>query len=335
MLILIDFASPSSITFTFSFLHFLSFLPFFSFFSRLFEQKQDRKKKIRQFSGFQDDEIAKKTKFLAGQKTLAPLKKLAGLLDVQVVGPKNASGYRAALIEFGCKPTESGKGPAKKAAAAKRPAKAAKKGKAPAGKGKKRAPARKKKKKISAAALASVKAARGSRYLYAQSVKAEVKEENPDASKPELLKLIKEQYDALSDTDRTKFQRLAAKDVKRFNDAVAEFDQESEDEDVSESEEEDDDDDSEYEEDDDEEPPNKKKKIEPEESSDEEPHETGTFPTDKQIKKRIRRIVRSADLTVMTKKTVRADAAKFFGVNLDEKKNLIKEVITVTVDAIE
>lgn len=235
------------------------------------------------------------------------------------------------------------KGKAKKATSALAPtfegeSKGAKKGETPAGKGKKRAPARKEKKRTPAAALTSVKPARGSRYLYAQSVKAEVKGRNTDASKPELLKLIKEQYDALSDTDRTKFQRLAAKDVKRFNDAVAEFDEESEDEDVSESEEEDDDDDSEYEEEDDEEePPNKKKKIEPGESSDEEPHEAGTFPTDKQIKKRIRRIVRSADwiaMTVWTYTTVRADAAKFFGVNLDEKKNLIKEVINLTLAAL-
>lgn len=289
---------------------------------------------------------------------IAQLKKLAELLDVQVEGKKDKNGYAKALITFGLKPAKSNvpsikevkaAEKEKKAKAAARKKAAAEKRKAAAGKksagnakkrkassGKKRAPARKK--KLSAAELATVKAARGSRYFHAQAVKVEVKEGNPDASKPELLKIIKEQYNGLTDAAKETFQTLADKDQTRYDDALEALEEESKSEEESESEEDeeedDDDDGSEYEEEDDDEPPNKKKRAEPEEeSSDEEPLEPGTFPTDKQITKCVRKIVRTADLEVMTKKTVRADAAKILGVNLDEKKALIKEVITETIDA--
>jgi hypothetical protein len=269
-------------------------------------------------------------------KSVAQLKMLGQIFDIGVSGQKVE--MVETLMEFGATPAASGSKNIKEAKAQKREKnarKAAKKEKTNAGAKKGSAGGKKKKSTGLPPGAEHVKPAKTARYFYAQSVAKAVKAANPDADKADLMATIKEQFKALATKDAKKWEGQAKKDDARYAAEIAALEEDEDDFDV-------DDFDSDAEEE--ERPKKKAKKSAPkkkkaapaddDDSDDDEPLKVG-FPSNQKIRKCVDAIVRAADHEVMTKKTVRREAAAELKVDLDGKKDFIAQVIQETMNAMD
>eukprot|EP00039_Didymoeca_costata_P001891 m.56029 g.56029 ORF g.56029 m.56029 type:complete len:406 (-) comp11015_c1_seq3:193-1410(-) len=184
------------------------------------------KKNIRKFSGFTDmsDAFLKKKQDWLGQKTVFQLKTIAEVLDVDIRGTKEDKIEQ--ILDFAKKPTDPGHSSIRERVKKKT--------------AKRKRAASKKKKATTKVSKAGAPSAKTPRQYFALEIKNKVKAENPDSSKEELMRIIKDQYEALSPEEMKKYEDMAAEAAKE---------EEDEDEDESEEDEpEDDDDDSDYEE---------------------------------------------------------------------------------------
>jgi len=60
-------------------------------------------------------------------------------------------------------------------------------------------------------------------FLYSNAVRSTVKEENPEAKFGDIAKIISVQFKALSDSERAKYNKLAAEDKVRYQEAMVEY----------------------------------------------------------------------------------------------------------------
>merc|ERR1712071_738096 len=60
-------------------------------------------------------------------------------------------------------------------------------------------------------------------FIYSNEVRADVKKENPEAKFGDIAKIISVQYKALSDKDKKRLEKLAAKDKERYQREMAEY----------------------------------------------------------------------------------------------------------------
>lgn len=60
-------------------------------------------------------------------------------------------------------------------------------------------------------------------FIYSNEVRADVKKENPEAKFGDIAKIISVQFKALSDKDKKRLEKLAAKDKERYQREMAEY----------------------------------------------------------------------------------------------------------------
>lgn len=60
-------------------------------------------------------------------------------------------------------------------------------------------------------------------FLYSNAVRSTVKEENPEAKFGDIAKIISVQFKALSDSERAKYNKLAAEDKVRYQEAMVDY----------------------------------------------------------------------------------------------------------------
>ena len=182
--------------------------------------------------------------------------------------------------------------------------------------------------------------AKSARMFYAIEVKRAVLTQNKGLSKIELMKVIKDQYSALSDAKQKKYETLAKKDEKRYAHEVEEY--EASLMDFDEEDLEDDSDDEDEDEEEDEPSPKKAKKaakksagkVTDEDSDDDEPlTSTSKDPSDTELKTSVARIIRKTkNLETLTRrKVIDAVKAQYPEADLDTKKQLLREAVQVEV----